>query len=243
MLVVTYHAIGAPPSRVTAPARWLEDDLSALIDAGFSFASLDACAEWLAGRLVLPARTAVITFDDGYASVVTVALPVLQRLQVPSAVFVVGGRIGLDNQWPGQPGWVPSLPLLDGRMLRDLTEAGVTIGSHSWSHPRLPALGDEALHDELVGAADRLEQAVDAPVRHLAYPYGPCGTREIAKARSRFRTAATAVCRPVHQHSDPHALGRLDAHDLHGAARLNVLGSIALTPYLAARRGLRAVLR
>ena len=243
MLVVTYHAFGAPASRVVTPMHWLEDDLSALIDAGFSFVSLDACAQWLAGRLVLPARTAVVTFDDGYASVVTDALPVLMQLQVPSAVFVVAGRLGLDNRWPGQPAWVPRLPLLDGGMLRDLAEAGVTIGSHSWSHPRLPMLDDATLHDELVAAADRLEQAVDAPVRHLAYPYGRCGTREIAKARSRFTTAVTAVCRPVQQHSDPHALGRIDAHDLHVAARLDVLSSMALRPYLAARRGLRAVLR
>jgi hypothetical protein len=53
----------------------------------------------------------------------------------------------------------------------------------------------------------------------------------------------TAVARPVHRHSDPHELGRIDAHDLHVAARLNLLGSTALTPYLAARRGLRALLR
>ncbi len=243
MLIVTYHAIGTPASRVTAPARWLNDDVSALVDAGYALVSLDACADWLAGRLVLPARTAVVTFDDGYASLATEASPVLQRLQVPATVFVVGGRVGLDNRWPGQPTWVPGLPLVDSHMLRDLAASGVTIGSHSWTHPHLPLLDDDALEDEVVAAADRLEQMAGVPVRHLAYPYGLYGTREVAKARSRFRTAVTAMCRSVDRNSDPYALERIDAHDLHVASRLNLLGSAALTPYLTARRGLRALLR
>ena len=92
-------------------------------------------------------------------------------------------------------------------------------------------------------AADRLEQIAGVAVRHLAYPYGSIDPAAIAKARSRFRTAVTAACRPVYRDSDPHMLGRIDAHDLHVAARLHLLGSIALTPYLGARRGLRALLR
>ena len=241
MLIVTYHAIGAPASRVVTPAHWLEDDLSALADAGYEFVSLEACAAWLAGALVLPARTAVVTFDDGYASVASEAWPVLQRRQVPVAVFVVAGRVGLDNRWPGQPAWAPRQPLLDAPVLRELAEAGVIIGSHTWTHPRLPALDEDALDDEIAAAADRLEQIAGVAVRHLAYPYGLYGTREMARARSRFRTAVTATCRPVTRASDPHALGRIDAHDLHVAARMHLLGSPALTPYLAARRALRAL--
>ena len=243
MLIVAYHAIGTPASRVTVPAGQLQDDLSALMDAGYTFVSLDACAGWLAGDLGLPARAVAVTFDDGYASVATAALPVLERRRVPATVFVVGGRIGLNNQWPGQPRWVPTLQLLDAGMLRELVTAGVTIGSHSWTHSRLTALDQAQLDDEMIGAADRLEQIAGVAVRHLAYPYGSIDPAAIAKARSRFRTAVTAACRPVYRDSDPHMLGRLDAHDLYVAARLHLLGSIALTPYLGARRGLRALLR
>ncbi|MBK5297035.1 MAG: hypothetical protein JJE40_07760 [Vicinamibacteria bacterium] len=51
------------------------------------------------------------------------------------------------------------------------------------------------------------------------------------------------MCRSVDRNSDPYALERIDAHDLHVASRLNLLGSAALTPYLTARRGLRALRR
>lgn len=243
MLVVAYHAIDGPASRVVVSAQQFEDDLSSLIDTGYSLVSLDRCADWLESRVDLPPLTAVVTFDDGYASIATRALSVLQRLQAPATVFVVGGRLGLDNQWPGQPAWVPTMPLLDAHMLRDLVASGVTIGSHSWSHPRLRALDGQSSQDEIVAAADRLEQLAGVPVRHFAYPYGSFGRREIVSARSRFRTAVTSACRPVDRHSDPHVLGRLDAHDAHIASRLNLLGSAALMPYLAVRRGLRALLR
>ena len=244
MLIVAYHAIGTPPSRIVTPLHWLRDDLCALVDAGYRMVSLDACADWIAGRLILPPCSAVLTFDDGYASVLASAVPVLQRMEIPATLFVVAGRIGSDNHWPGQPASVPRLPLVDTHMLSDLVAARVDIGSHTWSHPRLTSLDDAMLDDEVVGAADRLEQVAGVAVRHFAYPYGLYGPREVSHARLRFRTALTTIPRLVGSASDPHTLGRIDAHDLHVAARLRLLGSPAiLAPYLAARRGLRALVR
>jgi peptidoglycan/xylan/chitin deacetylase (PgdA/CDA1 family) len=53
-----------------------------------------------AGRLLkqgrLPSRTCCITFDDGYADNLTVALPILQRYKLPATVFVATGY--LDGQ-------------------------------------------------------------------------------------------------------------------------------------------------
>ncbi len=41
--------------------------------------------------------TAVITFDDAFQSVHDVALPVLKRMGLPAAVFVVSGLVGTDD--------------------------------------------------------------------------------------------------------------------------------------------------
>jgi len=46
-----------------------------------------------AGARPLPPRPVIVTFDDGYRSVLDCALPSLQRLHVPAAVFVCAGAI------------------------------------------------------------------------------------------------------------------------------------------------------
>ena len=239
MLIVTYHAIIGPASPVCCPPAQLESDLAALQGAGFTFVSLDECADWLAKRKALPARSIVVTFDDGYASVVSNALPILSRFRVPGTVFVIGHRIGGDNHWPGQWKSIPRMPLADSSHLKEAIAAGLTIGSHSWSHPMLTDLDAEALQDELVASAERIEQVLQTPVQHFAYPYGIRGPREIAAARRRYRTAVNANARSIAAGADPHDLCRIDCHDVRVAIRLKLLDDLTMNPYLATRRALR----
>lgn len=59
----------------------------------------EALVRWAEGRL--PPRAAALTFDDGYLSNRTLALPVLQRLGLPATVFVVTGMLGGSRPlWP-----------------------------------------------------------------------------------------------------------------------------------------------
>jgi peptidoglycan/xylan/chitin deacetylase (PgdA/CDA1 family) len=236
VLIVTYHDISESASPVTVTPRQLTTDLEALAAAGFTWASLDDCADWLAGTITLPPLAAIVTFDDGYASVASAALPVVQRLRVPATDFVVAGRIGGDNQWPGQWPSIGRAPLLDVGALRELTAAGVALGCHSLTHPRLIELDDAAAATEISEAADRLEHLAQAAVRHFAYPYGVRGSREVAAARRRYRTAVSAACGLVDRECDPLDLPRFDAHDLRVAMRLGLLKTRWLGPYAGARR-------
>jgi peptidoglycan/xylan/chitin deacetylase (PgdA/CDA1 family) len=243
MLIVTYHAIAGPPSPVCSTPTQFEADLTAMAEAGFTFVSLDDCADWLVGLKTLPVWSVAVTFDDAYASVVSHGLPTLTRLGIPATVFVIGGRVGGDNQWPGQWRSIPPMRLADVAELRALVEAGISIGSHSWSHAVLCDLEPTRLQAEIETSADRLEQLLQVPVRHFAYPYGFRGAREIAAVRARYRTAVNAEPRLVHRTSDPHDLCRVDCHDVRLALRFNCLAAHRLGPYLSTRRHMRRTRR
>lgn len=61
--------------------------------------SLDQAAEILASGRAVPRDTVVITFDDGYRDNHAVAMPLLQKYNLPATVFVISGAID------GMPAW------------------------------------------------------------------------------------------------------------------------------------------
>ena len=95
--VVLYHHISARGSSlvdglgVSTPPDVFESHVRRMA-RDYELVSLD---EVLAGEL--PRRALLITFDDGYRSVVEIALPILQRLGIPSLFFVTGAFLERDS--------------------------------------------------------------------------------------------------------------------------------------------------
>ncbi|MEY9425181.1 peptidoglycan/xylan/chitin deacetylase (PgdA/CDA1 family) [Bradyrhizobium ottawaense] len=71
----------------------------------------------------------------------------------------------------------------------------VTIGAHSVSHCNLAKLAEDVAAQEIATSRARIEQALQRPVLHLAYPYGDreaAGMREFGLAATAgFKTAVT----------------------------------------------------
>lgn len=193
--VLMYHGLGdaqdAWSARFTiAPQRFAEQ-MAALAGDGFRAVSIDAMLDALDGRAALPAGAFVLTFDDGFRSVLEHALPVLERLGWPHTVFLVSDRIGGDNAWDGtgQPGVRP-LPLLGAAEIRAMQRRGTSFHSHACTHVRLPGLGDEQLARELRGSRAALADLLGEEVRYLAYPFGAEDQRVREAARAAGYRAA-----------------------------------------------------
>lgn len=145
VLNFTFHGIGDPPSTASAA----EGDVW-LSRADFAV-SLDAIGE-------LPISS-TISFDDGNASDLEIALPALLEREMKATFFIVAARLG-------EPGY---LAAEDVRALRD---AGMAIGLHGMHHRRWRGLSASDL-DEEIGAARRLlEGIVDTPLEAAACPFG-----------------------------------------------------------------------
>lgn len=85
---------------------------------------------------------------------------------------------------------------LDERELRSLARHPLaSIGAHTTSHPALATLDESSARAELADNRDYLENLIQMPGRHVAYPYGTygaCGPREERLASELgFQTAVT----------------------------------------------------
>ncbi|MCC6360777.1 MAG: polysaccharide deacetylase family protein [Phycisphaerales bacterium] len=127
-----------------------------------------------------------LTFDDAFECLLSNALPVLQRLELPATIFAVSGNLGATPRWKMPPRHPESqertMPVDVLRALGGLS--GVRIGSHTVSHARLSTLDDVALAAELETSRRDLSAAIGVEIVDLAYPHGDGGEREFAAAIS-----------------------------------------------------------
>ena len=63
-------------------------------------------------------------------------------------------------------------PMLTWDQVREMHALGMTIGSHTLTHPNLPSAGLDAATHEIRGARARLEQEIGGPVTMFSYPNG-----------------------------------------------------------------------
>lgn len=84
---------------------------------------------------------------------------------------------------------------MDWRMLRTMGREGVTVGTHSRSHPRMSNEGWERLLDETLGSRRAVERKLGTRVEHFAYPGGGFNALAVsAVAAAGYRCAYTS-CR------------------------------------------------
>lgn len=186
VLVLCYHAVSETwDARLSVTPERLERQLESLVRRGYRGATFsDAVSRPPA------ARTLAVTFDDAYRSVLELAFPVLERLDLPGTVFVPTRFAGCEEPmtWPGINGWLDGpheheLYPLDWEQLGALIEAGWEVGSHTASHPKLTELDDESLATELGESKATCEDALGAPCTSIAYPYGDVGARVVQATR------------------------------------------------------------
>lgn len=138
---------------------------------GFTAITLNDYRLSLGGEMDLPKKPVILSFDDGYLDVYRNAFPLLLEFGMTAVVFAVANQEILDNCWD-QGTRFPSAPLMNGRQLLELHEAGFEIGSHTISHPRLTAIPADRAWDEISRSRMMLEILLNSPVRSFAYPYG-----------------------------------------------------------------------
>jgi len=158
---VVYHTISTPGVRLPA-------------DIDISPQRFEEHLRWLAKRRerVVTLRETLsapksknliaITFDDGYLDNLTVALPLLEKYDLPMTLFMAANFIGKDGYLTAD-----DLQYLAAHPL-------ITVGSHTFSHPHLTELSKAEAGFELLESKKILEEITGKTIDLLAYPYGDC---------------------------------------------------------------------
>jgi len=196
--ILMYHYVDETPppagpyaDQLTVRTWDFVAEMEYLVNNGYQTVSLADFYTAMIGGGGLPAKPVVLTFDDGGLDNYSVAFPILKQYGLTATFFVITGTVGQE----GQMNW---------DMLAEMAAAGMSIQSHTVSHPDLRTVSDSRLASELVDSRDAISVATGFLPYALAYPYGAYDGRVIQAARS--AGYATAVATNRGKEGDPAAL-------------------------------------
>jgi peptidoglycan/xylan/chitin deacetylase (PgdA/CDA1 family) len=195
--ILMYHNIDSPPQGARLRNLYVRKSAFArqmflLRLMGYQGLSMCAAMPYLRGEK--NGRVAAITFDDGYVDTLENALPILQKYGFSATCYFISQRTGQYNDWDDAALNVRKALMSDDQ-IRAWNSAGMEVGAHSRTHPRLTHCPDRELQDEIVGSKTDLEAIIGSPVTQFCYPYGVVGERVSNAVRDAGFEAATTTQR------------------------------------------------
>ncbi|MBI2196908.1 polysaccharide deacetylase family protein [Candidatus Daviesbacteria bacterium] len=157
-------------------------EVKTLQEAGYSFITLADLADGLDDKRTLPAKSVILTFDDGYRDFYTDVFPILKKYQIKAVVFVI-------------PNFIDRPDNLTTWMISEIIKSGlVEIGAHTMNHTYLRGLSLNQVRYEIEQSKSYLEKSFGIQVISFAYPYGAFDNGAIDEVKKAgFRTAVTTI--------------------------------------------------
>ena len=179
--IIMYHQVthtDHPQPNWVSPENF-EWQMAYLKDHGYDVIPLDDLVMSARAGKVLPRKSVVITFDDGYENNYTHAFKILKKYGFPATIFVPSDKVNTKGR-------------LTWDQMKEMIASGIDIGSHTQTEAYLPDLPFERQQREIRSSRDTLEQNLGITVDHFAYPIG--GFSEDIKAivkEAGYKSAST----------------------------------------------------
>lgn len=174
--ILCYHRFskGSDTSdAMNLPIARFREQMQFLHSNGYQVIPLYQLDSYLRGEQDMPAKSVVLTADDGYRSFYELAFPVLQEFNYQATLFVYTDFIGA----PMASDW---------QQLREMESSGlVQIQSHSKSHTSLAIPPDEEtdltalIRQEIAYPKKMLQRELGHPNTIFSYPYGDSSDQAI----------------------------------------------------------------
>jgi peptidoglycan/xylan/chitin deacetylase (PgdA/CDA1 family) len=138
-----------------------------------------------------PARTVIITFDDGYSDNFDFALPILSELRLVATFYVLPKYIDKLNVWNSKVLYRCSH--MSWAQVRLLAEIGCEIGNHTLHHLSLSSIPPDQWCTEIVDSKKILEDGLGQAVNSFSYPYGIYNENLRDFVSKHYQTAVSTV--------------------------------------------------
>jgi peptidoglycan/xylan/chitin deacetylase (PgdA/CDA1 family) len=167
--VIAYHAVApcpesADPGNLYMPVERFEEQMAYLARRR-AVVPLEAIV-----RGTAPRGSLAITFDDGFRSVLTNAVPILREHGFHATVFVPTGWLGRRAAWYDIHGC--EVEVMDESELLEAEQLGIEIASHGHEHLDLERATAAEAEADIAASVEALTGLVGRPPRFLAYPWG-----------------------------------------------------------------------
>lgn len=190
--ILMYHRIAdVPGDRNALPPEKFRKQMDFLAQNGFTTVTMEAVYDYYAAGKPLPQKPVLLTFDDGYEDNYSIALPILTKYQMNAVVFPIADWIGRENKWEN----FSKAPTrtMTWEELQKWQAAGLSIASHTVTHPFLSTYAEDELKAELSKSKETLEYHLRRPIDFLCYPYGNFDQKTIAAMKSSGYKAGFAI--------------------------------------------------
>ncbi len=179
VIIFGYHrfvnSVRRPDTEITPQA--FEAQMQELKNKNITVIPMQDFLAWRRGEKAIPAKSAILTFDDGWKSQHEVAWPILKKFNYPVTLFVYTEGI--------RPGHFSGGESMSWDQLAEMRDAGVDIQGHTSTHSDLrrpydkvakkklsPEEYEEWLQKEIAGSKQIIEQKLGVKVNCFAVPYG-----------------------------------------------------------------------
>jgi len=162
--IMMYHHVAdvTLPRADTVSPNNFESHLQFLKKHNYNIISFDHYVEQASRGKSFPYKTVVITFDDGYKDNYTQAFPILDKYGFTATFFVAPGDIANDQK----------NIYMNFEELKEMIQAGMSVGSHGMTQAYLPKMSQEKQDSEIFASKKKLENILGIPICHFAYPIG-----------------------------------------------------------------------
>jgi peptidoglycan/xylan/chitin deacetylase (PgdA/CDA1 family) len=176
--IIGLHGIENEPSgRYEISAGAFDYLCGTLKQMGYETITLTDLYNHYAKGTKLPAKPVIITSDDGYQDMYSVAFPILKKYKYKMTVFLISSYIGDSessrryNDFDLGTKGIPSRPMLIWPEIVKMSKYGCEFQSHTWSHNIISNVSlDSAMH-ELIQSKSDIEIHTGKPVIFVAWPH------------------------------------------------------------------------